>query len=68
MLYPAELQAQNGAGDGNRTHTTSLEGWDSAIELHPHTYDGDYCSKSPPFCQEIPVKNSMQYCILFGSL
>lgn len=25
-----------GAGDGNRTHTTSLEGWDSAIELHPH--------------------------------
>ena len=27
---------KNGAGDGNRTHTTSLEGWDSAIELHPH--------------------------------
>ena len=26
----------NGAGDGNRTHTTSLEGWDSTIELHPH--------------------------------
>ena len=26
----------DGAGDGNRTHTTSLEGWDSAIELHPH--------------------------------
>ena len=24
-----------GAGDGNRTHTTSLEGWDSTIELHP---------------------------------
>ena len=29
-------QRINGAGDGNRTHTTSLEGWDSAIELHPH--------------------------------
>ena len=27
-----------GAGDGNRTHTTSLEGWDSTIELHPHTF------------------------------
>ena len=27
-----------GAGDGNRTHTTSLEGWDSAIELHPHIH------------------------------
>ena len=27
-----------GAGDGNRTHTTSLEGWDSTIELHPQWY------------------------------
>jgi hypothetical protein len=35
LLYPAELQAQNGAGDGNRTHTASLEGWNSTIELHP---------------------------------
>ena len=26
----------SGAGDGNRTHTTSLEGWGSTIELHPH--------------------------------
>ena len=25
----------NGAGDGNRTHATSLEGWSSTIELHP---------------------------------
>ena len=25
-----------GAGDGNRTRTTSLEGWSSTIELHPH--------------------------------
>ena len=39
MLYPTELQAQigiDGAGDGNRTHTTSLEGWGSTTELHPH--------------------------------
>ena len=28
-----------GAGDGNRTHTTSLEGWSSTIELHPHQSD-----------------------------
>ena len=27
---------KNGAGDGNRTHATSLEGWSSTIELHPH--------------------------------
>ena len=25
-----------GAGDGNRTHAISLEGWHSTIELHPH--------------------------------
>ena len=25
---------KNGASDGNRTHATSLEGWDSTIELH----------------------------------
>src|SRR6185437_5653800 len=26
-----------GAGDGNRTHVASLEGWSSTIELHPPT-------------------------------
>ena len=26
----------NGAGDGNRTHNISLEGWGFAIKLHPH--------------------------------
>lgn len=25
-----------GAGEGNRTLVTSLEGWRSTIELHPH--------------------------------
>jgi hypothetical protein len=24
-----------GAGDGNRTHAASLEGWNSTVELHP---------------------------------
>ena len=34
---PAPFAASfaGGAGDGNRTHATSLEGWDSTIELHP---------------------------------
>ena len=27
--------AKKRAGDGNRTHVTSLEGWSSTIELHP---------------------------------
>ncbi len=26
---------KNGAGDGNRTHIISLEGWSSTTELHP---------------------------------
>ena len=29
----------SGAGDENRTRMTSLEGWGSAIELHPHVHD-----------------------------
>ena len=36
LLYPAELPTHVGAGDGNRTHAASLEGWNSTIELHPH--------------------------------
>src|SRR5271154_7240113 len=34
-----------GAGDGNRTRTTSLEGWDSTVELHPHP--GDAYERTP---------------------
>ena len=33
----AYLQGKKRAGDGNRTHVSSLEGWCSTIELHPHT-------------------------------
>jgi hypothetical protein len=35
VLYPLSYR-RAGAGDGNRTHVTSLEGWSSTIELHPH--------------------------------
>jgi hypothetical protein len=31
----SELGCCGGAGDGNRTRMTSLEGWGSAIELRP---------------------------------
>ena len=51
LLYPAELQTHiifpfslvsyensvRKAGDGNRTHVSSLEGWCSTIELHPQS-------------------------------
>ena len=36
-----------GAGDGNRTHATSLEGWGSTIELHPHVFLACPLSKCP---------------------
>ena len=36
LLSYRHRQLRFGAGDGNRTHATSLEGWDSTIELHPH--------------------------------
>ena len=38
-----------GAGEGNRTLTTSLEGWCSTIELHPHLskHHLTHCRKAP---------------------
>ena len=42
----------NGAGEGDRTLTTSLEGWNSTIELHPHIiWSGrrDLNSRHPPW-------------------
>ena len=33
------FEGKSGAGDGNRTHAASLEGWNSTIELHPHPSD-----------------------------
>ena len=40
LLYPAELRTHGfkRSGDGNRTHMSSLEGWCSTTELHPHDY------------------------------
>ena len=34
------LVAAPGVSNGNRTHITSLEGWRSAVELHPHVIGG----------------------------
>ena len=34
-LITSKLFALKKAGDGNRTHVSSLEGWCSTIELHP---------------------------------
>jgi hypothetical protein len=40
---PSLTRENRGAGDGNRTRMTSLEGWDSAIELRPRSAQ-DYLS------------------------
>ena len=43
---PAEY---SGAGDGNRTHAASLEGWNSTIELHPHISQSAVVSTTPVY-------------------
>jgi hypothetical protein len=35
QISTGRKDGHGGAGDGNRTRTASLEGWDSTIELHP---------------------------------
>ena len=47
-LRPA-LKKFSGAGDGNRTHATSLEGWNSTIELHPHFLSFGAISTTPVY-------------------
>jgi hypothetical protein len=41
-----DLPESDGAGDGNRTRMASLEGWGSAIELHPRGQRGYQRSES----------------------
>jgi hypothetical protein len=43
---PKLARAKAGAGEGNRTLTASLEGWNSTVELHPHTPEG-YGGRGP---------------------
>ena len=35
LITPPTWAGTTGAGDGNRTRMTSLEGWSSTIELRP---------------------------------
>jgi hypothetical protein len=44
QLSYRRISTLHGAGDGNRTHATSLEGWDSTIELHPQSFVPDASS------------------------
>ena len=38
LRLPFRHPGMDGAGEGNRTLVTSLEGWGSAIELRPQMY------------------------------
>ncbi len=49
---PLDQRGAIGAGDGNRTHVTSLEGWNSTIELHLHFYGDVYLTIYAAFSQE----------------
>ena len=54
----------SGAGDGNRTHATSLEGWNSTIELHPHLCDFGAVSTTLVYNSTYP-KNCQIFFALF---
>src|ERR1700730_17882090 len=48
-----------GAGDGNRTHIASLEGWSSTIELHPPVHSlapsrSCQCAANPKPARRLP--------------
>src|SRR3546814_15951111 len=45
------LTLSSGAGDGNRTPVTSLEGWGSTLELHPQLRRQARLLPSPPYKQ-----------------
>ena len=62
MLYPAELLAHfYGAGDGNRTRVSSLEGWCSTIELHPQIHSSlfqlEHFTIEVCYCQALKIRN-----------
>ena len=70
MLYPTELvtleNKKNGAGEGNRTLTTSLEGWNSTIELHPRSGRRDSNSRRSPWQGDaLPLSHSRMLKIYF---
>ena len=61
LLYPAELRTHMDhlndslkAGDGNRTHISSLEGWCSTTELHPHDIKSNNC--------DLQLLNDIKFC------
>ena len=58
------LSKNGGAGDGNRTHATSLEGWNSTIELHPHLCDFGAVSTTLVYNSTYP-KNCQIFFALF---
>ena len=52
-IYVKDAESASEAGDGNRTHVSSLEGWCSTIELHPQT-SGDLATCAADFQTGMP--------------
>ena len=76
LLYPTELQARvygyarkkSGAGDGNRTHAASLEGWNSTIELHPHLSHFRAVSTTPVYNSTIQKNCQIIFATFFKKI
>ena len=59
---------RNGAGDGNRTHAASLEGWNSTIELHPHIFPFDAVRTTPVYNSIIKKNCQIIFAYFFKNL
>ena len=59
---------KSGAGDGNRTHAASLEGWNSTIELHPHMADYGVVSTTLVYNSTIKTNCQILFALFFKKL
>ena len=58
----------SGAGDGNRTHAASLEGWNSTIELHPHLSHFRAVSTTPVYNSTIQKNCQIIFAAFFKKI
>ena len=61
LIICSSLRYFREAGDGNRTHVSSLEGWCSTIELHPHIFCPVWITRTNKIITENSVYVKIHY-------
>ena len=66
LIIYSSLRYFREAGDGNRTHVSSLEGWCSTIELHPHIFCPVWITRTNDIITEnlFRVKTHYQFSVI----